>query len=494
MFRKCVSIASALLILGSVALTASAEEVIYDKPADAKTYADFNTPFVDEPGFESTKVDSGEPGGTIQITALSGASTTAAVTDDAGNSVLKVEFKSSDADPYVRFQNSLSVMNGDDDMSSAQLAFQYMVIRLRGESADDVAVGGGPGAGALCISFGGAGNMNNALSFRADGYPGQATGATDPEGNALAAITEEYQTFIIKLEDKYFQGMGAPGDASQIFIKSIGNFNKTLYIDEIYFTNTVPPVHQDGGDDEGEGDTWTDNNTIPEDAIYIEDGRRDTYALPYGDTKINFANGEHTSFLNEVTPLGGGEFSIADGIVTWNVQAESEGVSNGVSMSLGENYYTNYKYIVFRIKATEGAGDKVGVKLGSNNATEILFNDLKFSADQYVKELSGEWQDIYVSTDAALNGLNNQPYLKLLGRGDATVEIDCIYMTNTVPEGYEAGPAVSTGDEEPDQQPGDTDDTVDNTDTGVALPVGVAAMAVVSAGALVITRRRKGGK
>ena len=82
------------------------------------------------------------------------------------------------------------------------------------------------------------------------------------------------------------------------------------------------------------------------------------------------------------------------------------------------------------------------MKLGSNAAQEILFKDLKFSADNYAKELSGEWQDIYVSTDAALNGLNNMPYLKFLGKGEADIQIDCIYMTNTVPEGYEAGRAV----------------------------------------------------
>ena len=36
------------------------------------------------------------------------------------------------------------------------------------------------------------------------------------------------------------------------------------------------------GDDEPE---YTDNNVIPADAIFIEDGRRDEFLLPFGDKK-----------------------------------------------------------------------------------------------------------------------------------------------------------------------------------------------------------------
>lgn len=58
MFRKCVSIASALLILGSAALTASAKEVVYDKPDDAQLFCDFNTAF---PGPEVTRRSTSPP-------------------------------------------------------------------------------------------------------------------------------------------------------------------------------------------------------------------------------------------------------------------------------------------------------------------------------------------------------------------------------------------------------------------------------------------------
>ena len=311
--------------------------------------------------------------------------------------------------------------------------------------------------------------------------------AKNPDGQPIAQVTDEYQTLIIQLPDDRFSALSDVGFAENMLIRNIGAYEKTLYIDEIYFTNTVPTEHVEV--------TWNDNNTIPEDAIYIEDGRRDTFALPFGDVKLNYVNGSKASFVNEVTPIpDDSAFSMADGVVTYHAALD-----NGLSMSLGENYYENYKYIVFRAKAAAGAGDKFAVKLGSNAAQEILFKDLKFSADNYAKELSGEWQDIYVSTDAALNGLNNMPYLKFLGKGEADIQIDCIYMTNTVPEGYEAGRAV----EQQGGNDGDKDDGKDDgkdpadkpiTETGVALPIGVAVLAAGAAGALVITRRRKNAK
>lgn len=490
MFRKCVSIASALLILGSAALTASAKEVVYDKPDDAQLFCDFNTAFPGAGSDAALNIPTGNGNNQIRIIAAENATfATEAEAEGSDNQVLKVTLK---GDGYIRFWSNLNPAVASGNVISAR--YQYMVMRVKGTSAAGVPVNGGftdEAAGttshSLAIGFGNFSNsQDKGIAFRAGGY-GTNTEAKNPDGQPIAQVTDEYQTLIIQLPDDRFSALSDVGFAENMLIRNIGAYEKTLYIDEIYFTNTVPTEHVEV--------TWNDNNTIPEDAIYIEDGRRDTFALPFGDVKLNYVNGSKASFVNEVTTIpDDSAFSMADGVVTYHAALD-----NGLSMSLGENYYENYKYIVFRAKAAAGAGDKFAVKLGSNAAQEILFKDLKFSADNYAKELSGEWQDIYVSTDAALNGLNNMPYLKFLGKGEADIQIDCIYMTNTVPEGYEAGRAV----EQQGGNDGDKDDGKDDgkdpadkpiTETGVALPIGVAVLAAGAAGALVITRRRKNAK
>ncbi|HCA29968.1 MAG TPA: hypothetical protein DEP23_10560, partial [Ruminococcaceae bacterium] len=114
-------------------------------------------------------------------------------------------------------------------------------------------------------------------------------------------------------------------------------------------------------------------------------------------------------------------------------------------------------------------------------------------------------QDIYVST-ADFNGLNGQPYLKLHGKSEGTFEIDCIYMTDTVPEGYVAGeeietpPATTTTEDETtdttsSQDDEDTTTTTQTSDespkTGSPLPVVMIILALTAAVALVTVSGKK---
>lgn len=73
MFRKCVSIASALLILGSAALTASAKEVVYDKPDDAQLFCDFNTAFPGAGSDAALNIPTGNGNNQIRIIAAENA-------------------------------------------------------------------------------------------------------------------------------------------------------------------------------------------------------------------------------------------------------------------------------------------------------------------------------------------------------------------------------------------------------------------------------------
>ena len=36
--------------------------------------------------------------------------------------------------------------------------------------------------------------------------------------------------------------MGDVSEGNQMAVRSIGNFNKTVYIDEIYFTDNIPQI------------------------------------------------------------------------------------------------------------------------------------------------------------------------------------------------------------------------------------------------------------
>jgi hypothetical protein len=75
---------------------------------------------------------------------------------------------------------------------------------------------------------------------------------------------------------------------------------------------------------------------------------------------------------------------------------------------------------------------KFALKPGNSLAIQKNFNSLKVGSSTLVPAITTEWQDIYIST-SSLNGGNNQPNLQIIGIGTATIYIDAIYMTNTLP-------------------------------------------------------------
>lgn len=503
MLKKWLSIAASVMVVIVISLTVIASEVVYEKPSDAQLFSDFNTPFTVIGWDDDAQVDAGDGVNKVQILAKGGSTGHSTVDGATVDGAIKIEYKSSDADPFVRFRHTQSFASTADGEIVSK--YNYMVIRIRGTADEGVSVSGGPGQGALCIGFGGMANWSNGFTFRNSDYSGQGTAGKAPDGSTLAPITNKYQTLIIKMEDSYFSSMGDVSEGNQMSVRSIGNFNKTVYIDEIYFTNNIPQVDTGSDDDEPE---YTDNNVIPADAIFIEDGRRDEFLLPFGDKKITFANGDKTSFLNEVTindVTDPGAFTLSNGIITFNCAPEAY-----LNYSFGENYYVNYEYIVFRIRSTDGSdGSKFAVRLGSYGAQEVMFDNLRFDAGHYVKPITGEWQDIYVSTED-FNGLNGMEYLKFHGKANGTFEIDCIYMTNTVPEGYEPGPEAPALEEpttdvteptsnvtEPTKD-GNGTGTTTTTDTnsgspktGTTFPMGIIVLAVFATAAIILSVNRK---
>ena len=415
------------------------EPVKPDYPDDAAVYMDFT-------GMADAVLTSGgsfrSAGNDITVQNADGASSSYEIKGGA----LVMKLVGAGTDPFLRLNNhGLELCEGADAASRAS-KYRYMVMRVKGTTTDEgMSINGGPGMGAIGVAFGNAASGDHGVVLRSTAV-GAHKPALDPDGNTMPEITGTYQDLVIALKDEYFAG-AADGWLGGMWIRSMsGTRNITLTIESIYFTNTNP----NAGSDEP---SYNDNNTLPADGIFIEDGRRDSFGFPYnGDNPLTYDNGGVVSKITEITGIPDTAFTMAGGIITYAITA-----NEGMSLAMLENYYSQYEYTVFRIRAISGDGTSFAVKLGSNGAGQVTFNSLKFSEKNYVKPLSADWQDIYVRNDAALNGLNGQPYLKLLGLSAAEIEIDCIYMTDTVPEGYVPGgdtgyvPPVA-GDDVPDPE------------------------------------------
>ena len=162
MLKKWLSIAASVMVVLIISLSVIASEVVYEKPSDAQLFSDFNTPFtVVSWDDDAAKVDAGDGVNKVQILAKEG-STGHSTVDGA----IKIEFKSSDTNPYVRFRHTLSFASTVDGKIATK--YKYMVIRIKGEADNGISVSGGPGQGALCIGFGGATNWSKGFTFRSD--------------------------------------------------------------------------------------------------------------------------------------------------------------------------------------------------------------------------------------------------------------------------------------------------------------------------------------
>jgi hypothetical protein len=166
MLKKWLSIAASVMVVIVISLTVIASEVVYEKPSDAQLFSDFNTPFTVVSWDDDAQVDAGDGVNKVQILAKGG-STGHSTVDGA----IKIEYKSSDADPFVRFRHTQSFASTADGEIVSK--YNYMVIRIKGEADEGISVSGGPGQGALCIGFGGMANWSNGFTFRNSDYSGQ---------------------------------------------------------------------------------------------------------------------------------------------------------------------------------------------------------------------------------------------------------------------------------------------------------------------------------
>lgn len=204
-----------IVALGCVLSLALSSLMASARTDDAVVFADFEGEGVPVVG---QTIPSGEAGNVW----LNGVEDTTLTFD---GSAMKMEMG---ATGYVGIGNPAVQMRTAD----GSVAYQYLVIRIKGETGGENRME----TGGLMISIGGAeGSHVRALNDRSVGTAAPALGR---DGNPLPEITTEYQNFVIALNDQNIR------DAEASKCISI-NFNNvmnpvTLYIDDIYFTNTYP--------------------------------------------------------------------------------------------------------------------------------------------------------------------------------------------------------------------------------------------------------------
>ena len=183
---------------------------------DAVVFADFEgtgTPAVGQ------KLPGNEPGKEVWLNGTEDATVTLTGTE------LKVEMG---ATGYLGLGNGFVRMRQDD----GAVTYKYLVLRIKGETGGE----NRKETGGIMISIGGAeGSHVRALNDR---DVGTAPPALGKDNNPMPAITTEYQNFVIALNDQNIR----KAEASRCISININNVMNpiTLYIDDIYFTNTYP--------------------------------------------------------------------------------------------------------------------------------------------------------------------------------------------------------------------------------------------------------------
>lgn len=184
----------------------------YTRTPDAAVYADFNG--------QDTELAVGViPGDTVTYLNGIGDDTSASLTGGA----LKIELGPSGF--VVLGQDRVKIRDDTGNVS-----YNYMVIRIRGENGNENRSESG---GILMFIGGGDGSHGITLNDRATGT---APCAVDASGNPMNAISTEWQEFAIALTSENVRDQAG---CTGLNINNVSG-NVTLYIDDIYFTNTYP--------------------------------------------------------------------------------------------------------------------------------------------------------------------------------------------------------------------------------------------------------------
>lgn len=256
--------ASRLLIAFSILLISFGKQV-QAAPPDALFYADFNTGPLAEP---EHSMQATEKGGTLYIN-NGPIDCQASIVDGALKLTLGPSGYYGMGCDLVKFR----------DESSKLTDYKYLVLRMKGERGKENVVGNG----APMMVIGG-GDGPHIGTFLNDVAGSIARPFRDPYGNPMPTLTTEYQDFVIALTEDNVRIN--PGKA----VSGI-NFNNavstiTLYIDEIYLTNTIPEGYKNNNAVTTTTTSATEGTTSAKQNGATTPGRTNTSTTSSGDLTV----------------------------------------------------------------------------------------------------------------------------------------------------------------------------------------------------------------
>lgn len=255
--------ASRLLIAFSILLISFGKQV-QAAPPDALFYADFNTGPLAEP---EHSMQATEKGGTLYIN-NGPIDCQASIVDGALKLTLGPSGYYGMGCDLVKFR----------DESSKLTDYKYLVLRMKGERGKENVVGNG--APMMVIGGGDGPHIGTFLNDVA----GIARPFRDPYGNPMPTLTTEYQDFVIALTEDNVRIN--PGKAMSGI-----NFNNavstiTLYIDEIYLTNTIPEGYKNNNAVTTTTTSATEGTTSAKQNGATTPGRTNTSTTSSGDLTV----------------------------------------------------------------------------------------------------------------------------------------------------------------------------------------------------------------
>lgn len=209
-------------VLLTAAVLSSGISALAARPDDALVYADFNNGPLAEP---DSSMQATDDGGSLYIND-GPIDATAELVDGA----LKLTLGPTG---YYGMQNG-DVQFRDVDGNLTD--YKYLVVRMRGERGQENVSGNG----VLMMSIGG-GDGSHIGTFNSEAAGGP-TPFLDPDGKTMPTITTEYQDFVIALTEDNVRKNPGRAVTGINFNNSVGQL--TVYIDEIYLTNTIPEGYE----------------------------------------------------------------------------------------------------------------------------------------------------------------------------------------------------------------------------------------------------------
>lgn len=287
----------------------------------------------------------------------------------------------------------------------------------------------------------------------------------DADGNALPALTDEWQEWVIDIE-----ASGLARDPGLHLNTASG----TLYVDGIgYASAGEAPAAAPAEEPEAEAPADAAPAEFPDPAL-VDDFNR---AADEADNSGGFnTQGADTWWYNVY------DYVIEDGALVADFDGGEKnhfGVGANVAVEAG------YKYLVMRVKGVEG-GDYSTLMLNLGAKNPVMFAEMVGPSGAALPQIGADWVDLVI--DLSASGIVFDQGFHLNSESAGTLYIDEIYYTNTAGETAAAAPA-----ETEDEVAAPAAEQV-NPKTGESNFVGIAIIAVLLSGAMLVFLSRKARK